>query len=228
MKKVISFSLWGDNPTYTVGAIRNVELAKNFYPDFECWIYLHKQSVPKEIIQQLNTHFNVKIIYKDGDLTNENCKPRMWRFEAIDDDEVEIMISRDTDTRILMREVIAVNEWINSGKIFHIMRDHPHHDSHILAGMFGARKIKELTSWSKLINNYVKCNNRMYDQDFLRDYIYPLVINNSIVHATFYKKEVHAADFPTKYCSEYKFVGEYVYFDESRSERHINILKSSI
>ena len=27
-KKVISFSLWGDNPFYNVGAIRNVELAK--------------------------------------------------------------------------------------------------------------------------------------------------------------------------------------------------------
>ena len=28
----------------------------------------------------------------------------MWRFEAIDDLEVEIMMSRDTDTRIYLRE----------------------------------------------------------------------------------------------------------------------------
>ena len=28
MNKVISFSLWGDNPIYNVGAIRNAELAK--------------------------------------------------------------------------------------------------------------------------------------------------------------------------------------------------------
>ena len=37
MKKIISFSLWGDNPVYTQGAIRNAELAKEIQvlqPDF--------------------------------------------------------------------------------------------------------------------------------------------------------------------------------------------------
>ena len=42
MLKVISFSLWGDNPTYTQGGIINAELAKIYYPDFECWFYIHK------------------------------------------------------------------------------------------------------------------------------------------------------------------------------------------
>ena len=28
--KVLSFSLWGDNPKYTVGAIKNSELAKKY------------------------------------------------------------------------------------------------------------------------------------------------------------------------------------------------------
>jgi len=36
MKKIISFSLWGDNPIYTQGAIRNAELAKEVYPDWVC------------------------------------------------------------------------------------------------------------------------------------------------------------------------------------------------
>ena len=35
MKKVISFSLWGDIPRYTVGAIKNADLALRFYPDFD-------------------------------------------------------------------------------------------------------------------------------------------------------------------------------------------------
>ena len=51
----------------------------------------------------------------------------MWRFETIDDPDVEINMSRDTDTRILLREKLAVDEWLASGKTFHIMRDHPHH-----------------------------------------------------------------------------------------------------
>ena len=29
MKKIISFSLWGDNPKYTIGAIENAKLSKS-------------------------------------------------------------------------------------------------------------------------------------------------------------------------------------------------------
>jgi hypothetical protein len=225
MKKIISFSLWGDNSTYNVGAIKNAELARSFYPDFECWFYIHKESVPKNTIETLKTIPNTKIIFKEGDLTNEDCKPRMWRFESIDDPEVEIMMSRDTDTRITSREKLAVDEWLSSNKVFHIMRDHPHHDFCILGGMFGTKKISQISSWKIISDKYNKTDNRMYDQDFLRDYIYPLVKDNAIIHASFHKYECDAKDFPINYDEELKFVGEYVYYDDSRSQEHINILK---
>ena len=35
MVKVISFSLWGSEKKYTIGAIKNAELAKEVYPDFQ-------------------------------------------------------------------------------------------------------------------------------------------------------------------------------------------------
>lgn len=228
MKKVISFSLWGSNPTYNIGAIKNAEEALQFYPDFECWFYIHKESVPQETVNKLDMLSNTKLIFKTGDLNNENCKPRMWRYEAIDNPEVEIMLSRDTDTRILLREKLAFNEWLNSGKTFHIMRDHPHHNFHILAGMFGTRKIQTMPNWTSAISNYIKKDNRMYDQDFLSEHIYPLILHDSIIHASFHKNEYHAKPFPIPYCNEIKFVGEYVYHDESRSIEHINILKSHL
>jgi hypothetical protein len=108
------------------------------------------------------------------------------------------------------------------------MRDHPHHDFCILAGMFGAKKISQIPSWKNIINNYIKNDNRMYDQNFLKEFIYPLIVNKSIIHASFHKYEQHATNFPIKYCNEFKFVGEYVYHDESRSQEHINILKNHI
>lgn len=223
MKKVITFSLWGNNPTYNIGSIKNVELALHFYPEFECWFYIHKESVPKETIDKLQTFSNTKIILKTGDLNK--IKPMMWRFEAIDDDNVEIMMSRDTDTRILLREKLAVEEWLKSDQLFHIMRDHPHHNFCILGGMFGTRKIPQIPSWKILMDKYIQNGVRMYDQDFLKEYIYPSIKNNSIIHATFHKTETHANNFPTMYENNYKFVGEYVYFDDSRSQWHINILK---
>ena len=108
MKKVLSFCLWGNNPTYNIGAIKNAELAKIYYPDFECWFYIHSDSVPQTTIESLKQLDNTKIILKSGDINL--CKPMCWRFEAIDDPEVEVMMSRDTDTRILMREKLAVDE----------------------------------------------------------------------------------------------------------------------
>ena len=222
MVKVITFSLWGDNETYTKGTIINAELAKVYYPEFECWVYIHKETVPTDIVEELEKMENVKIISKTGDLLTN--KPMMWRFEAIDDPDVEIMMSRDTDTRFLPREKLAVDEWLESGKTFHIMRDHPHHYYEILGGMFGTRKIPGITSWKMEMDKFVQKNTRMYDQHFLKDTIYPKIKNDSVIHATFNKLEPHSKDFPLKYDSEHRFVGEYVYHDESRSQSHIDEL----
>jgi hypothetical protein len=227
MKKVISFSLWGNKPMYTIGAIRNAEDAKTVYPDFECWFYIHQETVPKEIIEKLQEFSNTKIIFKSGDLNH--IKPMMWRFEAIDDPDVEIMMSRDTDTRFTLREQLAVKEWLNGDKLFHIMRDHPHHNFEILGGMFGTRKLEEVKSWSIIMNEYNQNNEaRMYDQDFLRDFIYPIIKEKSVIHASFHKKEAHAKNFPINYFKNLRFVGEYVYEDGSRSKFHVDELKKSL
>jgi len=226
MKKVLSFSLWGNNPMYTSGAIRNAEDAKTVYPDFECWFFVHEETVPKETVEKLQEFDNTKIIFKSGDL--KYVKPMMWRFEAIDDPEVEIMMSRDTDTRFTFREKLAVEEWLNSGKIFHIMRDHPCHEQKIMGGMFGTKKIPKINNWLEIINNVVQTSSYMYDQDFLRDYIYPHIKDDSVIHATFHQYEPTCRRFPIKYCDEYRFVGEYVYADESRNAENVQQLKTIV
>ena len=49
MKKIISFSLWGDNTRYLFGAIQNIELAKIYYPDWICRFYINEFVCPKII-----------------------------------------------------------------------------------------------------------------------------------------------------------------------------------
>jgi hypothetical protein len=228
-KKVISYSLWGNNPTYNIGAIKNAVMAIEFYPEFECWFYIHRESVLNETINTLEKMKHVKIIFKTGNLDNEICKPRTWRYEAIDCDEVSVMMPRDTDSRFTLREKLGVDEWLKSDKTFHIMRDHPHHNFVILGGMFGTRKIKSFQNWTNAINIFNQTDIRMYDQDFLRDIIYPLIKNDSIIHATFNKYENELCkDFPIGYDDSYKFVGEYIYADESRSLNHVEALKNAI
>ncbi len=223
--KVISFSLWGNSSQYLIGSLKNADLALNMYPDFECWFYIHRPTVPEDIISKLYLKPNVKIFFKDGDLNTS--KPMMWRFEAILNPECELMMSRDTDTRILQREVLAVKEWIESDKLFHIMRDHPHHSNCIMGGMFGVKKNSNI-DWENLMNESRQFGHRDYDQHFLADKIYPLIVNNSMVHATFCAREPHAKRFPIPYGQDFKFVGEYVYADDSRSQSHIDILKNSL
>jgi hypothetical protein len=226
MKKVITFSLWGNKPIYTIGAIKNAELVKDIYPEFECWFYIHQDTVPSDIIEKLQEFDNVKIILKSGDLNS--TKPRMWRFEAIDDPEVYLIMSRDTDTRILLREKLAVEEWLNSGKLFHIMRDHPYHEYKIMAGMFGTKKIQKIPSWKTLIDNYVPTDSYLYDQNFLRDQIYPYIEDDVMIHASFNKYEKNCCSFPIKHCYEYRFVGEYIYEDESRNADHVKDFKTFV
>jgi hypothetical protein len=222
MKKVITFCLWGDNPNYNIGAIKNAELATHFYPDFECWFYIHESTVPKDTILNLNKLNNVKIIYKDGDLNT--CKPMMWRFEAIDEPDVEVMLSRDTDTRILFREKMAVEAWLKSNKLFHIMRDHPYHKSKIMGGMFGTKKIPEIINWTKIMKTFTQVGIYDYDQQFLNKYVYPLIINDVLIHASFNKYESNCINFPIFYIKQLRFVGEYIYSDESRDNQSVNDL----
>ena len=53
--------------------------------------------------------------------------PMTWRFLPLLDQSVDRVMSRDSDSPILPREVDAVNEWLQSDKIFHAMRDNPYH-----------------------------------------------------------------------------------------------------
>jgi hypothetical protein len=221
--KVISFSLWGNKSIYLVGSIRQIKLAKEFYPDFQCWFYVHEETVPKQTIEQLKQFDNVRIIYKSGDLTT--VKPMMWRFESIDYPDVEVNLSRDVDTKILLREKLAVDEWLKSEFVCHIMRDHPWHLFPIQGGMFGMKK--SIVNWSEKINEFVQQSNYSYDQHFLKNIIYPIFKDNCMIHASFNKIEGDKCrDFPIGFEEDdYRFVGEYVYDDESRNQEHINQLK---
>jgi hypothetical protein len=177
MKKIISFSLWGTNPIYNIGAIRNAELAKDIYPEWICRYYVGK-SVPSEIIEKLNSFDNTEIIFMD---TDGDWTGMFWRFYPASEDDVDVVIVRDCDSRINPREKEAVDEWLQSDKGFHIMRDHPWHNTSILGGMWGSKK-GTIPDMKIKIDEYVKGNFWQVDQNFLRDIIYPLIVNNNISH----------------------------------------------
>jgi len=207
-KKVIAFSLWGDNPVYTLGAIRNAELAETVYPGWECWFYVG-QSVPEGIIASLEEKDNCKVIKMDEE---GNWDGMFWRFLPASDPEVDIMISRDTDSRLNSREKAAVQEWLECGRCFHIMRDHPHHQTEILGGMWGVRG-DILSDMSELMDKAKKGDYWQVDQEFLKAQIYPIVERYAHVNDEFFQQ----APFPVERKAKY-FVGQA--FDEHDNPLH--------
>lgn len=207
--KIIAYSLWGDSEKYCIGAIKNAELALKIYPDWISRFYIGT-STPEKYINEIIQIPSTQIIKMTvpGDWTG-----MFWRFTAADSDD--IIISRDTDSRLSQREKDAVDEWLNSSFNFHIMRDHPYHGTEILGGMWGARN-GILKGISLLIDQYIKGNFWQVDQNFLREKIYPVIKNDAMVHDEFFEKKL----FPNKRIPR-QFVGQAFNSDDSEFDiRH--------
>ena len=187
MKKVISFSLYGDNPKYTIGAIKNVDLQLNqkIYKDWIFRFYVDN-SVPKKIIDKLKSK-NAQII--DMSKSYLNNFGRVWRFLVLGDSNIDIFISRDCDSRISKREENAVNDWIKSDKDIHIIRDHIHHlNKHypIQAGLWGYKNyLKKKIFNSDDLKKFIRNNKIGYfsDAEYLITLLKPDIVKyNALVH----------------------------------------------
>jgi hypothetical protein len=220
MKRVISFSLWGGDPKYNIGSIENAKLRQDIYGnDWECWFYLGS-SVPHETIEILSQIPQTTIIKMP---THGDWSGMFWRFLPAFDENVDIMVSRDTDSRLSKREKLAVDEWISSDKDFHIMRDHPFHNTAILGGMWGARN-NIMNRLNIVMSVPENSNFWQVDQNFLREYVYPSVRNNSFVHDSYNLfDDPQAKKFPSERINN-GFVGEIYDENNHRHPDHYTLL----
>jgi hypothetical protein len=182
MKQVISYSLYGKDLRFMVGAIKNAQLAQVFFPGFIVRFYVGA-SVPTWVRTTLDLFHNVEQI--DVNLP-ENSLARMWRFQAICDPTVDVVLSRDCDARLSLREADAHQEFLDSGFGFHIIRDHPTgHGYLISAGMFACRT-KDLHFFQKIWDETPLRDTYMQDQEFMANQIYPHVAANCLIHDEYY------------------------------------------
>lgn len=205
----LSFSLWGDNPLYNIGAIRNAELSSIVYPNWKMVVY-YDNTVPNETITKLSL-LNVITI----DMTDSQIYQCFWRFLASELQDCEYSVFRDCDSRISEREKLAVDEWILSKKTLHVMRDHPAHgipyginQIGILAGMWGI--IGHSCNIKELITDFIKDKPNKYgiDQSFLK-IIYDKFNNDRCTHDDYFEKK----PFPIKRKNN-RFIGERININE--------------
>jgi len=178
-KNIISFSLFGAQPKYCETMIRNVLIAKELYPEWTCRIYLDN-SVPEQVWIRLRSH-GAQLI----DMSEDKCLlPTMWRFLVIDDVNIERYLIRDADALLSERENAAVQDWIESGKCFHHMRDYFSHTDLLLAGMWGG-VTGIFPSIYPLMQNFVQTytgNTRFTDQCFLKGVLWSTIRKSLLNH----------------------------------------------
>lgn len=243
-KKVISYSLHAEAGTTILpdwlhkGVIMVSRSALTYFPDWIVRIYT--VGVSKDIIAGLlaatNNNNNVEIVQchdntiltKDQNNSNFSSRLRMTRFLAIDDPTVDMMMSRDLDSRFSPRELMAVNAWMGSDSKFHSMRDHKFHDIPILAGMFDMKKgldfgttkeyeddkdqprAKNITMTDLIKMALEKAGTgpigggsvlrNHEDQSFLSTYIWPLVKNETLAHDM---NAQRCTQFKSKECTDF-------------------------
>ena len=199
MKKIISFSLYGWDNKYFMGAICNAELGKIIYPDWICRFYCG-ESVPKHIIDELKKFDNVEIVEMKEDTTYSYM---MWRFLPIDDDDVEVMLSRDTDSRLSNREKSCVDVFMNSDALLHSIQDHSLHDN-IMGGMWGMKKNNRI-NMKELAEKWNGGLGYFSDQAFMREIIKPIFSDSILTHCSHYLR-----NFPVEPINGH-YVGEIIF-----------------
>ena len=147
---IISFSLFGRQPLYLVGAVANAKLAPLVYPGWTCRFYCGPTvscDVEAALLAEGAQVFRYAAALpgRAGQLT---------RFLPASEVPAVRLLVRDADSRLNPREAAAVAEWIAAADAdsddlinawtFHIMHEDMHDQKTVFGGMWGARPIAVL------------------------------------------------------------------------------------
>jgi len=185
-KKVISFSLWGNNKRYSWGALRNILLAPDIYPDWELWFHVD-DSVPLDLCNLLEK-LGGRIIRHSN---KQSLKEKLcWRFSVANAVDVGYFLVRDIDSVISVREYNAVLQWMETEKWFHVIRDWWTHTDLVLAGLWGG-VAGVLPDLDLLLANYKSENvdTANIDQWFLRDSVWRYLKVSCFIHDRCFSQE---------------------------------------
>ena len=189
--QVISYSLFGEDPRYIDGALANVRLIKKVFAGWTMRVY-HDSTVPTLVLGELSSH-GAQLF----DMSYSQLSRMTWRFLPASDPGVKRMCSRDIDSRLSSRERAAVDAWISSGKLFHVMRDHPSHSAFAMSGGMWCSSQGAFGNMSLELEKSQLSNKYLQDMQFLDRVIWPVAQKSVLQHDSFSCRQFGAAPFPT-------------------------------
>jgi hypothetical protein len=181
---VISFSLWGPQAFYCYGAMINLVLSREIYPGWTCRFYVDA-TVPPACVAFLRDN--------GADLRRiEDEYPAVGlfqRFLVMNDKSVGRFLVRDCDARLSVAEAALVQQWIDSAKPFHVVRDHVLHNE-LMIGCTWAGRTDCGIDIVELMRRYFTFGPTAkygHDQRMLGLMLWPLIRPHCLVHDKYYR-----------------------------------------
>jgi hypothetical protein len=201
----VSYSLYGSHGIYVEGILLSIRSYQLQFPAIRVICFVGDQ-VPDATLASLND-LGVMVVRMAG--KPEDASAMLWRYDAPLHVTCDYYLFRDADSRASDRERLVLSQWIESGKVFLIIRDHPHHVQLIMGGLFSMRgKSLSMVSFLDLIRSDDIVSYGL-DQRIL-ERLYPKIIAQSMVFDSCLIREQGRVVKPV-HDSSYSFMGERVY-----------------
>jgi len=213
--RVIAYGLYGKDARYTIGVLRNAELAPAVYPGWKVRVY-HDASVPSDVLSTLR-QLGAELVDMQDRQMGGGIGGMFWRFLVAADPTVDRFIVRDSDSRLNPRERLAVEEWVASGLKIHSIRDHPNHDRPLNGGMWGGLR-GVVADMAEIVQQWSNRDRYMGDLDFLNKKVWPRpeVSGSQMAHDAYScKKYPNSRPFPTRRPPDLQHVGQ-VFFGDGK------------
>ena len=226
--KVIAMSLWGSFVNRTYGAIRNVNLARVYFPGWTVRIYAENsmngttvhEPVPQRILQKLK-YLGAEVQFIPAEYA-KTVNPAIWHYVVADDPDIERFIVRNPEARFSERDSKVVGLWEGSGVGFHCIRDHGNHARHALVnGLWGGtpvetQKVLNMSMQQALGEYFRAVVQRSYRSEqnategFLEKVLWPKVRGTILCHDSISCHEwSNAVGFPwRRQAYEYEYIGQ--------------------
>lgn len=177
--KIISYALWGNDRRYVDPLMTNIKVAEELFPDWKVVVYI-SGSTTKEVKDELKSLG--ADVYECGE--SPDTRGAFWRFRALSLPDADVVIIRDADSALTVRDKSMVEHWIASDRDFYLCRDHPFHVRPIICCSWGAKgkgieKIKNIADYDPGYSNYGD------DEKFLAQFVYLKYRKEFLVFAPF-------------------------------------------
>lgn len=193
--KIFSMSVFGNHPRYVQGAIKQTALAEKYFPGWQVRIYTDN---PDNFISICDRATIIAV--------TDGSYGVFWRFAPLFESPDNIVVIRDSDSRITVREHLAVNEWVQSNCDFHIIKDHEaHYHWAVNAGMFACKGQLTSNMYDSMMSYRHGAHSYTIDQIWLQNYVWPEKQRTTMIHSII--EPGWFCDSRHQLCNPFSFVG---------------------